>query len=154
MAQASTPSTPAATPTATPAPAASREVIGVPATAAQPTTGAGTEGKTIAPSTPAPGAAPGGGSMLFLMLPLLGFMILMIVIQAWTGRKEKKKRDEMMNAIGRNDKVVTTGGIVGHIAEIHDSEFVLRTDEASNTRIRIVKSAVASVLKKTEAAKS
>lgn len=152
MAQASTPTTPSAP--AQPRPGVTSETVGVPTAAAQPASGAGTEGKTLTPSTPAPGANPGGGSMLFLMLPLLGFMILMIVIQAWTGRKEKKKRDEMMNGIGRNDKVVTTGGIVGHIAEIHDSEFVLRTDEASNTRIRIVKSAVASVLKKTEAAKS
>jgi preprotein translocase subunit YajC len=101
-----------------------------------------------------PPAQGGGAGMLLLPLMLLGFLVFMIVMQVWTGKKEKKKRDELMSSLGRNDKVMTTGGIVGHIAEIHDQELVIRTDESSNTRIRVVKSAVASVLKKSEGVKS
>lgn len=82
------------------------------------------------------------------MIPLVVLMVVMIGMSALTGRKDKKKRAELLQAIGRNDRVQTIGGIIGTIVEMADDEVVLRVDEASNTRIRFSKAAVQQVLRK------
>jgi preprotein translocase subunit YajC len=143
---------------ASPAPAAapnvSSQVVGLPSTTTTTTT-------TTVPGTTATGenrplgqpAQQGGGlGMLLPMLLITGFLVLMIVMQTFAGRKEKKRRDEMLSSLARNDKVLTSGGIVGSISELHDQEIVLTTDASSNTRIRVVKSAVQSVLSRSSAA--
>ena len=63
------------------------------------------------------------------------------------GRKEKRRRAEMLASLARNDKVHTVGGLIGTVTEVHDQEVVLRTDEASNTRVRIARSAITQVIK-------
>jgi len=83
------------------------------------------------------------------MLPfLLLFMGFMLFTSFMTSRKDKKKRAELFSQLGSGDKVQTYSGIIGSIAEISGDEVVLRTDEGSNTRIRMTKAAISSVLRK------
>lgn len=89
-----------------------------------------------------------GFQFMFLMGGLLLFMILM---QVFAGRKEKKRRAEMLGSLRRHDRVVTIGGIIGHVAEVRDDEVVLKVDESTNTKIRVTRAAVQSVLKKSSA---
>lgn len=123
------------------------EVLGAPSggAAGPATTGEG------APAGAAPGttpAAPGGFQM---MLPLLfGLMIFMVVTSMMSGRKEKKKRAELMAGLKRRDKVQTIGGVIGTIAEIKSDEVVLKVDHGSNTRIRFARSAIQQVLHSAE----
>lgn len=91
--------------------------------------------------SPPPG---GGSSIIFWMLPL---MILMFVMMAMSGRKQRKQHQKMLASLAKNDKVQTTGGIIGTIVEIKDREVVLRVDEQSSTRIRFARSAIAHVLR-------
>jgi preprotein translocase subunit YajC len=95
-------------------------------------------GGTGAPT--GPGA--GGGQMMFL-LPLVALMVVMIGMSMWTGRKEKKKRAELMSQIKRGDKVQTFGGIIGTISELGDDDVVLRVEEG---RIRFARSAIQGVV--------
>ncbi len=74
---------------------------------------------------------------------MLGFMILMSVM---TGRREKKKRAELLGAIKRKDKVITTAGIIGWVEEVGDHEVTLVVDQSQNTRIRFSKSAIQGVV--------
>lgn len=148
--------TPAATPapTSAPTPATTgnitREVVGAPAGATPSTTGTVSATGEARPLG-APAQTGGGLGMLMPMLLITGFLVLMIVMQTFAGRKEKKRRDEMLGSLARNDKVLTSGGIVGSVSELHDQEIVLTTDASSNTRIRVVKSAVQSVLSRANA---
>jgi preprotein translocase subunit YajC len=82
-----------------------------------------------------------------LLLPLAVVMVLMLVMTSMTGRKERKKRDAMLGAIKRGDRVQTTGGVIGTITDLSEQEMTLRVDETSNTRIRFARSAVQAVLK-------
>jgi preprotein translocase subunit YajC len=68
------------------------------------------------------------------------------------GRKEKKKRAQMLSGVKRGDRVQTIGGEIGSIVELSDTEMVLRVDEASNTRIRFARSALQQVLREGKAA--
>lgn len=113
------------------------------ANGSQPTQGAdgslGGGGTTTPPSSPF-----GGGGFLFILLLLMGFMILTTV---FGGRKEKKRRAEMLSSLKRHDEVVTIGGVIGTVAEVHDDRVVLKVDESNNTKVRVTKAAIQSVLK-------
>ena len=79
---------------------------------------------------------------------IMGFMVLMLVMSSMGQRKEKKKRDEMLGALGKHDRIQTAGGMIGTIVEIRDQEVVVKVDESTNTKIRFARSAVQQVLKK------
>jgi len=110
------------------------------------TPGVGVPG-TATPGGAAPGAGgspqPGFGGFFWIMIAMLGFMILMSVM---TGRREKKKRAELLGAIKRKDKVITTAGIIGWVEEVGDHEVTLVVDQSQNTRIRFSKSAIQGVV--------
>ncbi len=99
------------------------------------------------------GTTGGGGQSGSWTFPVMifGLMILMFFFMARSGRKQRKQRSQMLTALGKNDKVQTTGGVIGIIVELKDREMVLRVDEQSNTRVRFSRSAVAHVLRSTAA---
>ncbi|MEM7622031.1 MAG: preprotein translocase subunit YajC, partial [Planctomycetota bacterium] len=99
----------------------------------------------------APGAAPTGspaaGGGFDLLFPLLiGLMLFMIISTMLSGRKEKKRRAEMLNTVSKHAKVQTIGGVIGTVAEVKDTEIVLTVDRATQTRMTFAKSAVQQVL--------
>lgn len=89
--------------------------------------------------------SPFGGGFLFIMV---GIFVLMILMTTLGQRKERKRREEMLGALGRYDRVQTTGGMIGTIVELKDDEVVLKVDESTNTKVHVVRSAVQAVLKK------
>ncbi len=103
-------------------------------------------------ANPAGGAAPagGGGGGMMLMLPLL-LLAVMFILMPLSTRKEKKRRAQMMNSLGRHDRVRTSGGIIGTIMELKGDEVVLKVDETTNTRITFDKGAVQGVIKHAKA---
>ena len=128
------------------------------ASAAAPTAvlGGGTEGTAATVADAAGeglgGAAPAARSAdpfggLFIPL-LLGMFLLMIVMTVMQGRKEKKRKAELMSGMGRRDEVRTLGGMIGTIVEIKDDRVRLQIDESTKTRVWISKSAVESILRK------
>lgn len=141
-------------PESTSAPAAQS----TPAASARPTAAAGMPGEAASTSG---GAASGSGAItqqsgggnsatpvqqgpmggIFWVLPAM--LVVMVVMSFVAGRKDKKKREELMKSLQRGDKVMTTGGMIGHIAELSDNEAVLRMEDG---RVRIVRSAIQSVL--------
>ena len=154
------PAIPAAAPTAAPvvpvAPVApaprpvieTAELVGAP-TATTPANAAAngtTAGQPllIQPAGTAPVAQSNPLNFLFLTV---GMVAVLIIFSTWTGRKQKKRTQTLLDSLKNNDKVQTTSGIIGTIAEIRDNEVVLRVDEASNTRIRFNKMAIQQVLR-------
>lgn len=108
-------------------------------TGATPATG---EQQPVGPRT---GSAPAGpGSM---MMPLIVLMLVMMVLMTvFSGRKDKKRREQLISSLKKNDKVQTIGGIIGNVAEIRNDEIVLRVDENSNVRLRFAKAAITGVI--------
>lgn len=86
----------------------------------------------------APAAAPGGGSMMWILLIAMFAIMYFFVI-----RPQNKKQKEIANfrkSLQVNQKVITAGGIHGVIKEINDNDIVLEI--ASNVRIRIDKNSI------------
>ena len=86
----------------------------------------------------APAAAPGGGSMMWILLSAMFAIIYFFMI-----RPQNKKQKEIANfrkSLQVNQKVITAGGIHGVIKEINDNDIVLEI--ASNVKIRIDKNSI------------
>jgi len=87
----------------------------------------------------------GWGTMLLTFGPiLLVFYFLMIRPQ----RQEQARRQAMLVALKKNDRVVTAGGIYGVVTNVHREadEVTLKVDESTNTKIRVTLASIARVL--------
>src|SRR6185503_12191672 len=96
------------------------------------------------------GSAPLGGSSSgtpnqFFMI-LIVFVGLMLVFSMMGQRRDRKKREAMISAIKKHDRVQTIGGVIGSVVEVKPDYIVLKVDESSNTRITFSRSAIAQVL--------
>jgi preprotein translocase subunit YajC len=101
---------------------------------------------TVAPGT-APATAPSSGFGGMGIIPLLFVMVaVMMLMTTLSGRKEKKKRQALMESLGKGDKVLTIGGQIGIVDAVRDNEVVLRIDENSNTKARFTKASIQQVL--------
>lgn len=138
------PSTAPAAPAASAAPPVN--VVGVPGatpTGTQNSTTTGQPGSN--PNTALP-PAPVRQDMSLIWL-MGGVMLLVVILPIFTGRGERKRRAAMMSAIGRGDKVLMSGGVIGTISELSDSEVVVRVEEG---KIRYAKASVQQVLESSQ----
>ena len=60
-------------------------------------------------------------------------------------KKEAAAKKALLGGLRKNDKVVTTGGIMGTIVNIKDDEVTIRVDDQNKVKIRFLKSAVSRV---------
>ena len=51
----------------------------------------------------------------------------------------------MLDTMQKNSRVRTIGGIIGTIVDVRDDEVVIKIDEASNTKMRVTRSAIGKV---------
>ena len=97
--------------------------------------------------TAAPGQAPGAAGpwwqmLLFYGLIAGGFYFLFIAPQ----RKKQKEHEKMLASLQSGDEVLTNGGIYGVISSLQEKTITLKI--ADNVKIKLDKSAVAAVVKK------
>jgi preprotein translocase subunit YajC len=98
-------------------------------------------------------AAPQGGNVFMRMIIPI---ILMVGVFYWImirgQRKERHKHASMLNAMKRNDRVQTIGGIIGTVVDVRDNEVVLKVDENSNVKMHFNRGAIKEVLTEAPAA--
>jgi preprotein translocase subunit YajC len=97
--------------------------------------------QTAPAGAPKDGAPP--GIMMFGLILMVG---VFFYIMMRGDRSQKKKKETMLNAMKKNDRVMTIGGIVGTIVQVRDNEVVLKVDEATNTKVTFIKRAIQQVL--------
>ena len=100
-----------------------------------PTTTGGTGGKS----------AGGLGGNSFLVVLVLMFVV-MIVFSFMGQRRDRKKREAIIGAVKKHDKVQTVGGVIGSVVEVKPDTIVLKVDESANTRITFARSSIQQVL--------
>ncbi len=87
----------------------------------------------------------GGSGMIFM----LGAMFLIMYLLVFRPqRKQEKKRKAMIAAVKKNDRVLTSGGILGTVTNAKDNDVTVRIDDANNVRVRIHRNYITSVLGK------
>ncbi len=109
---------------------------------AQTTPPAGSPGQPGGP--PGGGAGQGIGGNLFF-----GLVLAMIVFYIFLFRGQGRKRraaEKMVQALKKNDRVQTIGGIIGTVVATKGDEVVVRVDESSNTKMTFVRQSIQRIL--------
>lgn len=88
----------------------------------------------------------GFGNMQFIFLALMFVMMYFILFRG--PRKKQQQHKQMVQALAKNDKVRTIGGIIGTVVDVKGDEVILKIDESNNTKIRITASAIGRNLSK------
>lgn len=105
---------------------------------------------TDAEAEPAQGAgANQGQSPGYTLLPVLvGIMILFYLIMLRPENKRRAQQKSMIDALKKNDRVLTIGGVYGVVANVQkDADRVtLKIDETTGAKMDISFSAIARVL--------
>jgi preprotein translocase subunit YajC len=70
------------------------------------------------------------------------FYLLLILPQ----QKKQKQHVNMLNSLRKGDRIVTTGGMYGTVADVKDNLIVLKISE--EVKVELVKNAVAAVIDK------
>lgn len=65
-------------------------------------------------------------------------------------RHREKERREMLKAIKKNDRVLTSGGIYGIVTSVGENEVTLKIDEANNVRVRFTLQAITGIIRQGE----
>ena len=92
------------------------------------------------------GAAAGGagGSAFFVqMFPLLLIFVVFYMFLIRPQQKRAKEHEAKINAVQKNDEVVTAGGLMGKVTKVADD--YVEVEIAPNVRVKAVKSTIANV---------
>jgi preprotein translocase subunit YajC len=60
-------------------------------------------------------------------------------------RQQEKRHQQLLAGLKRGDRVQTIGGILGSVVETRENEVVIKVDEGTNTKIRVVRDAIKKV---------
>jgi len=89
------------------------------------------------------------GGIPHMQFIIMGAMFVLMYFMLFRGPKKKQQQHkQMIQSLGKNDRVRTIGGIIGTVIDVKDDEVVLKVDESNNTKIRVSASAIGKNLSK------
>jgi preprotein translocase subunit YajC len=78
-----------------------------------------------------------------MTLIFLGLLLVFMYFILFRGpKKREQEHRKMIQSLKKNDKVRTIGGIIGVIVDVKDDEITLKVDESTNTKIKVLPSAI------------
>ena len=80
------------------------------------------------------------------MLPLILMFVVLYFIMIRPQMKRQKEAKAMLEALSKNDEVVTAGGILGRITKVNENYVTLEV--AAGTEITVQKASVTTILPK------
>ena len=104
-------------------------------------------------ATPAFAQAAGGSaaSAFTSFVPLILIFGIMYFLLIRPQQKRQKDHKAMVEALRRGDQVLTNGGIIGKVTKVREDGEV-EVEIAEGVRVRVLRTMIAQVLSKTEAA--
>jgi preprotein translocase subunit YajC len=88
-------------------------------------------------------------NVLSMIWPFLLILPLFYLLVLRPARKQERDRQSLIGNTKKNDKVVTTSGIIGTVVSIGDDELVIKADD--NVRLRMIKGSILRNLTQEEA---
>lgn len=92
----------------------------------------------------------GSGSPMFLVT-MVGFVAIFYLLLLRPQRQQEQKRRAMIDALKKNDKIVTSGGIYGTVTSVDagSEKIVVRIDDEKGIKVTLARSSVARVIEPT-----
>lgn len=93
-------------------------------------------------------AAPGSSFMFQLLTLWLPIILVFYWFLIRPQRQEQVRRRRMLEALKKNDRVITAGGVYGVVTNVHReaNEVTIKVDESTNTKLRVTLGSIAQVL--------
>ena len=93
----------------------------------------------------APQAAAPQQNVITSLMPIAIIFIIFYFLLIRPQKKSQQDHAKMLDALQKNDEVITSGGIYGTIVNIQDNIITLRVDD--NTRIKVQKGSISKLKK-------
>lgn len=78
-------------------------------------------------------------------LPIVGMILIFWFLLFRPQMKRAKEHQQKVEALKKNDQVVTAGGLVGRVIKVDDA--YAEVEIAKDTRVKVVKSTIGDILK-------
>jgi preprotein translocase subunit YajC len=105
----------------------------------------GTAMVLLAQPAPDPKPEDPSGGLTSLVFPIMLAFLFVYFFMIRPQKRDQEAKQNLLGALRKNDRVVTTGGMFGTIVNIKDDEVTLRVDDQAKVKIRFQKSAIARV---------
>jgi preprotein translocase subunit YajC len=94
------------------------------------------------------GASARGADSFAFFLPLIAIVVLFYFLMIRPQRQERTRRQQMLDAVKKNDRVVTIGGVYGVVTNVRREadEVTVKVDESTNTKLRLTLSSIARIV--------
>lgn len=86
----------------------------------------------------------GGAAALAQFLPIIAIGLVFYFLVIAPASKQRKKTAEMLSALKKGDRVLTTGGIYGTIQGVEPDAVYLKI--AENVKVKVARSAISGVV--------
>jgi preprotein translocase subunit YajC len=110
-------------------------------------------GSGTSTGTGAAGGGGGGTDILMSILPLILIFVVFYFLLIRPQQRKQKAHREMLGNVKRGDNIVTTGGMIGTVIKV-DRDDNLLVEVAPNIRIKIMRSAIAEIVRRPEPARA
>lgn len=94
------------------------------------------------------GSPEAGGSPVAMLVWIGLLFALMYLMLIRPQRKKQKEHDKLLTELKKGDKVVTTGGLFGHIFAIDDDRNIIVLKINDTTKLEFLKSSIAARVEK------
>lgn len=88
------------------------------------------------------------------IIPLVLVFAIMYFLLIRPQQRRAREHAALVAGLRRGDQVVTSGGLIGKVTKVKDTENEIEVEVAPGVNVRVVRSTVSSVLSKTEPAKA
>lgn len=95
-----------------------------------------------------PSGTEGGPSLITSFIPILLLFVIFYFLLIRPQQKKQKQHQALISNLRRGDKIVTNGGLYGTVVDVKEHVIVLKI--ADDTKVELVKNAVATVIEKRE----
>jgi preprotein translocase subunit YajC len=102
-----------------------------------------------APGAPAAGVDP-TMAMIMQVAPFALIFVVFYFLMIRPQQRARQQHQQTLNALKRNDIIVTTGGLIGKVKAVADDE--VRVELAPNVEVRVVRAMIAEVRSKSDPA--
>jgi len=83
-------------------------------------------------------------AFLFNVLPIAAIGLVFYFLVIAPGNKQRRQQQEMLSALKKGDRVVTTGGIYGTVQGVEPDVVYLKI--AENVKVKVARSAVSGLV--------
>ena len=84
-------------------------------------------------------------------VPLILIFVIMYFLLIRPQQKKAKEHARMVQELRRGDQVITAGGLIGKVSKVKEDNEI-EVELATGVKVRVVKTTIAQVVAKTEAA--